>query len=354
MKVAFIEGRPNSHPTHALYAKSVNSDFYFVDRYLPYHFKKNPSKLRCLLSWTANALFFHNKKKYNVFLSEEPYLSLVLMKKLRLISKDQKIVSILGTHTLYFLHTKRYNFLTTWFLKFIFNSYDAIICEGSMQKDLLDIYIKSNNVKIFDTFNGNPTVRFDELYNNNPTLSEKNILTIAGMPNEERMYYKGIDLMIAAFAKSLDTISNLTYTIVGDYDIELLDQIFEKYPIVVRSKIIFVGKDYDLLKYIKQSSLYLHTARGEAWGVSVTEAMLGGLPTIVSEWTGSKDIVEKVDNSYILPLDSDLISNKIIEYFNLPLNEKITLSNKFKKESSKLTEANAVENFKKMFTLSVE
>jgi len=354
MKVAFIEGRPHSHPTHSLYAKSVGAEFFFVDRIIRYHDDKKKSKLKALVSWFANAFFFPNKGKYDVFLTEEPYFSVVIMKKLGLISKKQKIISILGTHTLYFLHTKKFSKLTSLFIKYIFNSYDGIICEGTMQKELLNLYITNKNLKIYHIYNGNPTDRYEELLDNTPKLYNYNILTIAGMPNKERMYYKGIDLMISSFAKAIEKIPELTYTIVGDYDKVLIEEMLSIYPREIINKVKFIGLDYNLLKYIETSSLYLHIARGEAWGVSITESMLGGLPVIVSEWTGAKDIVNKVDRSYVLPLDINMISNKIVEYYRLPIKEKEDLSTRFKNESSKLTEARAVENFKKMFTLSIE
>ncbi|MGC9031750.1 MAG: hypothetical protein ACP5H7_03250, partial [Minisyncoccia bacterium] len=84
--------------------------------------------------------------------------------------------------------------------------------------------------------------------------------------------------------------------------------------------------------------------------LSSVEAMLGGLPTIVSEWTGTREIVEQIDRKYIIKLDPTILAKKIIEYFQLDLNKKVELSKKYRKAAlhfSRLSEIK-IKNFKKI------
>jgi glycosyltransferase involved in cell wall biosynthesis len=121
-------------------------------------------------------------------------------------------------------------------------------------------------------------------------------------------------------------------------------EIQKKFSSVV-NQIDFVGKSDNLTKYLSKSSLYLHCARGEAFGISVIEAMAAGVPPIVSEWTGAKEVVSQVSDMLIVPLDQDIILQRVKWYFNLPLEKKIELSDKCRKISREYTQENAVANF---------
>jgi len=349
IEVVFIQGRPFAHPTHANYAKSVNSDFSYIDIICPYYNDLKDSSIKRYFSWIMNAIFFKNRQKYHVFLSEEPYFYLGFMKFFGLINDNQKLVSMFGTHTLYFLYTGKYSKVTSFLFKKLFNQYDLILCEGKMQEELLRIYIQNKKTKIIPIFNGNPSERYDKLYSKSPKLNSFNILTIGSISNQDRIYYKGLDLMLEAFAIANEQIPELTFTIIGTYDSVFIENLLSRIMGIRKENITFAGYSNDIEKYILTSDLYLHTARGEAWGISVTEALLGGLPAIVSEWTGSKEVVEKISKDLIVSLDKEKIANKIVWYFNLSDKDKQSLSNFSKAISSELTEQKANENFKKLF-----
>jgi glycosyltransferase involved in cell wall biosynthesis len=293
---------------------------------------------------------FPERKKYNVFLSEEAYFMLGLMKKIGLISKKQKLFAIMGSHTLYFLYANQYSESTKKRFIKLFNLYDAFICEGPIQYQLMKSFLNVNSkIKVYQIFNGSPSHRFDKLIQLKPNLESQNIVTIGAIPNQSRIHYKGLDLMLAAFSKAKSFFPHLTFTIVGEYDEMLIDKlVYEKCP-NFKQDIFFVGQSNDLSISLSDAGLYLHTARGEAWGISVTEAMTAGVPPIVSDWTGSKEAVEKVSHELIVPLEIEQIAEKIKWYFGLSLSEKKELSEKCKEIAMFYTEKNAVENFEKIF-----
>ena len=350
LKVAYIEGRPHGHPTHSAYANSVHSTFHHLDFKLRYHDVPNASRFKRYLSWIICAFTFPKRKSYDVFLSEEAYFMLGLMKKIGLISKKQKLIAIMGTHTLYFLYTNRYSSSTKRAFIHLFKLYDAFICEGPIQYELLNNFLGENHkVKVYKTFNGSPASRFDKLIKIEPNLEKLNIVTIGAIANQDRIYYKGIDLMLTAFAMVKPNFPNLTFTIVGNYDANLIDILLEQTCPTYKSDVLFTGQSTDLSIPLQDTCLYLHTARGEAWGISVTEAMAAGVTPIVSEWTGSKEAVSKVSENLIVPLDASLIAEKITWYLNLSFLQKKELSEKCKQVSTFYIEQNAVDNFSSIF-----
>jgi glycosyltransferase involved in cell wall biosynthesis len=350
VKVAYFEGRPASHPTHAAYAKSVNSIFHFVDFRLRYHDDPSASAIKRYLSWFLSAFTFPKRKEYDVFLSEEAYFMLGIMRWFGLISKKKKLIAIMGSHTLYFLYTNQYSVSTKKLFIRLFKLYDGFICEGPIQYDLINNFLGDNhNKKVIKIYNGSPAERFNKLITVNPNLSKLNIVTIGAIPNQNRAHYKGIDLMLESFAIVKEYFPRLTFTVVGDYDKLMVADMLDRYCSNYKEDVFFLGQSNDLSESLRDACLYLHTARGEAWGISVTESMAAGVTPIVSEWTGSKEAVKKVSEELVSELDVRKIADKILWYLNLSLVQKEALSQKCKEVSKFYVEERAIANFENVF-----
>lgn len=355
LKVEYFEGRPHGHPTHSLYAKSVKANFNYFDKYIRYHDSIKPNKFKTYLSWFVTSIFFP-KKKVDIFLTEEPYYAIALMKILKLINRNQKIVSILGTHTTYFLKIKRYTPTTQKLLLYLFSKYDIIICEGEMQKNILDdllINYKSKP-KIYKIENGATQKRLSILSKIKPNLLSNRILTIAGIPNQDRLYYKGMDLNIRTFDLLMNAGGDFYYDIIGEISKDLQNQLLENYSEFVTSRITFLGRVNDFENKISNYSLCLHLARGEAWGISINETLAAGIPTLVSEWTGSKELVEKISINLISSLNPIEAVEKIKSYYNLDIKKKKNMSDKCKKISLEYTEDKSVKLFQTIFYESIK
>ena len=347
-KIAFIHGRPGN-PVHIKYATSTNADLFPVDFYLRWHDKPNSTAFRRYLSWLLCALFFPNKKKYTIFYTECVRFPVVLMRWLGLLSKKQKIVALLDDETMYFIYSKKYSGTTSIAMKKYLQSCDALICVGKMQTELAKNILQENCPPLYTIFNGVDNSRAKQLLTLSPSLLSKNIILIANVDVEWRAWYKGTDIMFRAFEIASKVIPDIQFTLVGRWDTELLKAQIAQYCPKFGKNIIHVGYTDKLDTFINDSSLYLHCARGEAWGISVTEAMASGIPTIVSEWTGAKDVVEQVDESLIVSLNEKEIADKIIWYFNLPLEEKKKLSDKCREVVKEYTEENAVSFHQEKF-----
>ena len=74
--------------------------------------------------------------------------------------------------------------------------------------------------------------------------------------------------------------------------------------------------------------------------------MHAGLPTVVSKWTGTKEIVDRVDKKFVIDPDKDSAVKVIDWYFKLTLKEKKIFSKKFRKAVSFLTPDESQREFK--------
>lgn len=347
INIAYLHGRFGPHIMHGRLAKKVNADFFMIDQ----HKKWNDgeySKLYLIYAWFYNALAFKKPSKYHLFLVSGPHFSPVIMKFLRL-NKRQKVIAHLGDETMYFLYSGYYGKLMTTVLKILLNQYDALLCEGQMAADLA----KLNGIskpKIYTTYLGIPKERQDSLLKINPQLENNNLITIASGPKGWREFYKGLDLMINCYSKAFEANKTLSYTIIGEWDKAVQDKLRSKLSLACSKSIRFVGHTNEIEKYLSNSSIYFHTSRGDAFPTVVLEAMASGLIPLVSEWTGSKEVIKPIDKSLIVPLKEDLIVAKLVELCETTLQQKKILSKKMKLASQNFTEEFALNHYQRTFS----
>lgn len=72
----------------------------------------------------------------------------------------------------------------------------------------------------------------------------------------------------------------------------------------------------DCLEYVRGSLLYLTVSRYEGLPLSVIEAMSLGKAIIASDVVGNKDCVSDGINGYLLPVDLDMFTDRIVELVN--------------------------------------
>ena len=88
-------------------------------------------------------------------------------------------------------------------------------------------------------------------------------------------------------------------------------------------------KDYDFIKlkgnvdkveeFLKNSSIYLHSAYSESFGLVLLEAMATGLPCIAIDAKGNRDILKNEFNGFLLMShDPELFAGKIISLIENP------------------------------------
>lgn len=341
--VAFIHGRPAPHPMHQAFADSINASSIFVDYKIRWH-DIPASPFRRYVSFFVCAFLFPKREQYKFFLSEGFHFMPMLMRFLLLLRRKQKVVYFMDDEGLFFLETNFYSTITSFFVKFFLKNADALICVGEFQASLAKKVLKSKCPPIYQVFNGINEKRMLKLQKAEPDLQSKQILFIANGPTDWRVYYKGLDLIIESFELAKRELPALSLVIIGDWTQEVIQEFSKK-----SDDVHFVGKVQNIELFLQRSALYLHTARGEAWGISVTEAMAAGVPPVVSSVTGSKEVVEEVDKSLIVDINVNDVKNKILWYFNLSFKERQVLSKKCRLAVKGYTEGNAVQEFQRKF-----
>jgi len=77
--------------------------------------------------------------------------------------------------------------------------------------------------------------------------------------------------------------------------------------------------------------------------------MVGGLPAIVSKWTGTKEIIKNISKKLVVGLNAEEVAERVLKYFDLDLDKKIKLSEKSRKVASKFRKEDKVKEFKEKF-----
>jgi glycosyltransferase involved in cell wall biosynthesis len=353
-RVAFIHGRPEPHPFHTLLAESVNSDFYFVDYFMRWH-DKDTSKLYRYASMVFCSLLFPKSQNYEALISEGLHTIPVLTKYFTVMRNKPKSIALMADEALYFIKTGFYTGKTHRLLIETLKRFDALICVGEMQAQIAKEIIGEDKVKpqIIKINSSISNKRLNDFRTVLPNLEGKQIIFIANGPSGWRGWYKGIDILLDAVEMVGKEMPDIKLKIIGDWEKDYIEEILQPHPLI-KERVNFFGKTQELEKHLSESALYVHIARGEAFGISILEAMCAGVPAIVSEWTGAKEAVVQVDQNLIVSIDAEETAAKILWYFNLSGEEKKILSNKSRKVSHQYREERAIAEFRNAVNKIVE
>ena len=298
VKTLFLYYDP--HYSHAELAKAINADFFPAPKLV-----SGPKNLAKKMIGIASILhsIFVIPKGYEVYLCEGTYIFPAFAKKIGLIKKESLIINILASPLIYYLTTGIVNGLEKKFALNLLKYVDGFICIGKMEEELIKKLIPDAKTMVTYPF-PMPGLKRKFLKQSNiaPDLDAHKILMIG----KGDAYYKGVDVLFSAFKIVKQKFPDSELNIVGKMKgLKLYEDDRE---------IKVLGFVKDIISIMKSSSLYVHLGRGDAFPVSSMEAMLAGLPTIVSNETGTKEIVKKVSKKLIAPLNVNELSTKSTVY----------------------------------------
>ncbi|MBS7612511.1 glycosyltransferase family 4 protein [Candidatus Bathyarchaeota archaeon] len=293
LKICFLCPQGGPHPAHKPWIESLsnftNIKVIHIPRRIPY---------RLLLG-------------YNITLSKRYDLAIVdgftpspmgwFMKKIGSCKK----LAFITTSPAYMRFPRLFNF----FLK----DTDFIIATSSLTSSTIQKLFNFDDRQIAICY---PIPDVSNFLKVKPSLDSQKISFLGSL-----IYTKGTDLLPKIITKVRTKLKEAELYVIGSGRLSEVEgmKVFG-----------FVPRDEELL-LLSKCSVYVHPARFEAFGASVVEAMAAGLIPIVTEMTGSKDLVVQVDPSLIVPVNVDAISEKIIEVLSISINEKKVLSEKAKR-----------------------
>lgn len=353
MKVAYLHGRPAAHIIHQDLARSWGADFYFADQDFQWQDKEYGIFKRSWF-WIRNALKYRRYKNYDVILVDNLHFSPVIARKLGIIKKNQKLVVHLGSHTLYHVSRNLFGSFGTKLHRWALKQYDEIICEGEYSLNLAQTIVGPQK-KIHYSFLGPKDEKVADFGKVNPALNGHTLLNISQVEdNDFRWHYKGIDIMLKAFELALSEFPDLKLVLIGDFGTTNRKQILDQLQAATIERILFEGYVNNLKEYYANADLYLHVARGDAFPTTSIEAMHAGLPCLVSEDTGTKEVVLKASDSLVCKAEVADCAEKIKQYFRLSQVEKTELQKNVRFAVQSYTEKNAHSNYRRILSAITE
>lgn len=132
----------------------------------------------------------------------------------------------------------------------------------------------------------------------------------------ELSHRKHQDLLINAVAKTVKYIPNIKLLLVGDGNFRDSYINLTK-ELRVENNVKLLGYRKDIPELMLLSDVSVSSSRQEGLPVNVMEGMATGLPLVVSNCRGNRDLVKDGVNGYIVDIDDvEEMSNRIIDIYN--------------------------------------
>lgn len=106
------------------------------------------------------------------------------------------------------------------------------------------------------------------------------------------------------------------------------------------------GYQEDLTQFLKNADLYVQPSHGDAFGVAPAEAMAAGIPVIVTQTTGIKDIVSEVDTNLVRRHNIKGLEEGIRYYYSLNQDDRKKIGEELRSRAETLTEKGSKADFK--------
>ncbi|MEW6722659.1 MAG: glycosyltransferase family 4 protein [Candidatus Micrarchaeota archaeon] len=273
----------------------------------------------------------------DIALSESVYEYPALFK--RLFRKDLKVVELFASPKIFRTLSGAYDPLTRSLMKSLLGEVDGFIAVSRMCRDFLEKHGISKPCEV-----AYPFVDDDKYPMLERSLYDPGADTIVsvGYPPE----YKGHDLLLATFDRLCGSHDSLRLNIITrKLDSRLLRGLKNRGRVSVSHFPDAAG----YCRAIAGASLCVHPGRFDTFPVSTLESMLAGLPTFVSQTTGTREVAESVGKEFVLGEGLDAGAEQISRFLSLPEGKKRALSGRFRAAARPFDRKSRVADFKEKF-----
>lgn len=318
----------NPHPSHRAFAETIGADF------LSYgHYSKHK-----LLPKTVKS-FINGVKipDYEVYLTEggAPLAPMLIKKLIKLNKKNRSLhINLISDHTFIMMqHTPKemsgqYNSYTNLAHRLSSKYIDGAIAVSDFAKQSAEIFIDVP-IRV-----AHPFIE-DELYcrlgSLKPHIESHKIVSVGSG------IYKGMDILVNAFRRVSEDLPDAELYIIGRGHPKKWNDI---------SGVHVEGYVDDLIPYLENASLFVQSSRADTFPVSTLESLRAGLPTIVTDKTGTKEVISKLGPEFIRRVDEADIAEGILHYFDQSQWKRARLSDNAKIISKKFNKTEMCQNFK--------
>lgn len=192
-----------------------------------------------------------------------------------------------------------------------------ILLLSSVQKDHFQKYYRTESSRFYLL---PPGISQNRRYQNAPKNARKKICNELNIPESSFLLLqigsdfsrKGVDRSIKALASLPEKIKKNTHlVIIGQDKTKKFEQLAHELNVKTNTHFL-LGRD-DVPYFIAGCDLLLHPARSENTGTVILEALVGGLPEIVTTECGYAEYVQKAGSGLVLrtPFDQEELNNSI-------------------------------------------
>jgi glycosyltransferase involved in cell wall biosynthesis len=315
-----------SHPVHQSWRESIGADELVL-----YQLDISPP-IRGSIIGDLGVNTDVRKTHHDIYILENPR-TLYAAPYLQYLNPDSDIIYLEANWRLHGL--KSYNFKGKPFLKsnslklyrgieskalqwILENHVDGVIAVSEMMamltKQIADLPVEVTHPFVDDGLR-------ERLLRVNPSLKSNTAVVVC-----ESREHKGIDILVDAWKYVRQTHPNATLRIIGKGHPARYGE---------QDGIEVTGYVEKLTGELENASLYVHPARLDPWAVSTIEALVAGVPTVVTDSTGAKWAIQDLDQDLITYSDPVAISKTVDRYFSMDLSKKKSLSERAREVGSR-------------------
>lgn len=163
---------------------------------------------------------------------------------------------------------------------------------------------------------------------------------------------KNLDTLLKVFAELVEENQDLDLKlwIVGDGpERENLEHLVKK--LEIPAFVIFLGFKEDVVPFLEQANAFVLPSFSEGFSISLVEAMLCGLPCIVTNQGGPKEIVEDGKTGYLInPYQADDLKSKMLEVLELPNEQRQLIGKRAQEAGRKYSVENYVKRLMEVYS----
>ena len=323
MKNYFVQNVPNSHRSHLIFAKSVNSELItpipnhipiifipiFTFLRLPYLYFKYPSGN--FLCEGMSGVYFSSVLK-------------LVRPKINIIYHDADLLFLRNYNHL--------NGLKKVILNLFLGKIDYVISDSVLSAKSIKKYLKINSEVVY------PPVEVNN-FKFKPNLNSKQIIHVGRISSE-----KNLERLIKAFVKVKMKIPESRLVFIGPGNSDNLKSLASDLGV----KIEFKGFVKNLNSELNNSLIGYNVSNFEPFGCNGLEYSLSGVIPITGRKNGNNEVLTE---SKIICNEKSVvdISNKIIELMSLSNTDKLNLLKSLKSKSEKINDKSQSVKFKNAF-----
>lgn len=163
---------------------------------------------------------------------------------------------------------------------------------------------------------------------------------------------KNLDTLIKVFAKIVEENQDreLKLWIVGDGpERSSLESLVEE--VGIKKNVVFWGFQEDVVPFLEKSDAFVLPSFSEGFSISLVEAMLCGLPCIVTNQGGPKEIVEDGESGFLInPYQADDLKSKMLGVLKLSKEQRQLIGEKAQEAGRKYSVENYVKRLMEVYS----